>query len=96
VQRVKSRRETAQGVKAGKKPVPPSLTPLGGYTLCRTSGMSVGGFPVAPDRAEQGGTRRYRTERGADGNRTHDPQIAGLVLSQLSYSPRRTERGGFS
>ena len=33
------------------------------------------------------GSLTSRTYGGDDGNRTHDPLLAGQVLSQLSYTP---------
>jgi len=32
---------------------------------------------------------------GGDGDRTHDPELAKLVLSQLSYAPEKSLEGEF-
>ena len=38
------------------------------------------------------GTLRHKESGGADENRTHDPHIANVVLSHLSYSPTWLEK----
>ena len=39
------------------------------------------------DMAAKNGWKAVRINGGADGDRTHDLQIANLALSQLSYCP---------
>ena len=65
----------------------------------RYSGLRVQGTAISPSSTTYNTAFHQRVSGkygGADGDRTHDLQIANLALSQLSYCPVRINYGGES